>query len=105
MFALNHGETFWISLLSLFQISAGVSPLAVLSLVSSANMAGAVIAAERASLKRASEAANLIYVYGENLSQTTVYRHRGKTSAHARALKMAENLKPTFVNKNMAIKN
>ena len=34
----------------------------------------AIIAAERASLKRASEAANLIYVYGENLSQTTVYR-------------------------------
>ena len=33
-----------------------------------------IIAAERASLKRASEAANLIYVYGENLSQTTVYR-------------------------------
>ena len=33
-----------------------------------------LVAAERASLKRASEAANLIYVYGENLSQTTVYR-------------------------------
>ena len=33
-----------------------------------------VVTAERASLKRASEAADLIYVYGENLSQTTVYR-------------------------------
>ena len=30
-----------------------------------------VIAAERASLKRASEAADLICAYGENLSQTT----------------------------------
>ena len=32
-------------------------------------------------------------------------QHRGKTSAHARTLKMAENLNPTFVNKNMAFKN
>ena len=33
-----------------------------------------IFSAERVSLKRASEAANLIYVYGENLSRTTVYR-------------------------------
>ena len=44
-----------------------------------------VIAAERASLKRASEAANLIYVYGENLSQTTVYAvHCGRARSEMR---------------------
>ena len=39
-----------------------------------ASEAANLIAVERASFKRASEAANLIYVYGDNLSQTTVYR-------------------------------
>ena len=34
---------------------------------------GSFIAAERASIKRASEEADLICVYGENLSQTIVY--------------------------------
>ena len=45
------------------------------------------------------------FVVGVAILRNILNQHRGKTSAHARALKMAENLKPTFVNKNMAFKN
>ena len=38
----------------------------------------------------------LVTIFGE---------HRGKTSAHAQALEVAENLNPTFVNKTWLLKN
>ena len=39
------------------------------------------------------------------ITRGNILQHRGKTSAHAEALKMVENLNPTFVNKNMAFQN
>ena len=39
-----------------------------------------------------------------HIEQSLITEHRGKTSAHALVLKMAGNLNPTFVNKNMAFK-